>query len=301
MDENKKVGQENKVNIQALHTYESDMARAIRDNNGSMVKISLAEQKKKEAEMNRNKNIKVKSKNFTYVFVGIILIGLVFLGANFVTKLIKDRSIKKVVVEKNETFFAVESQTILSADSLVGKESSAQVILATFKEKSKPGEMNVLFFKKGSDLENKSLFLSTQEFISRIGFSMPGPLVRSLSDKMTLGEYTLTGENNPYLFLVFNTNDYDQAFRGMLDWENGLFGDMFPFLDIKITNENKYLLDKKWEDLLIDNNDARILRDANNEPVLYYMFLDRNIFLISPNLDTIKEISKRLRVEKLKN
>ncbi len=304
MDENKKNEQYQKIeksDIQSLHTYESDMARAIRDNNGSLIKISLAEQKKREAENERNKNSRIHKNNFKFVLLGVLLIGAVFFGANFVIQLIKDRGVKKATVERNKTFFTIENQTLIGADFLIGKETGSKAIIATLKEKSVPNEMNVIFFKKENSIDGVSSFLSTQDFISRLQFSIPGPLVRSLSNEMLVGGYSnVDAESNPNLFLVFYTNDYDQAFRGMLDWESNLFSDMVTLLDIKIADENSYLLTKKWEDILIDNNDARILKNELNEPVLYYMFLDRNIFVITEDLPTLRETAKRLRTEKLK-
>lgn len=285
--------------IKGLHTYESDMARAIRDNNGSLVKISLAEQKRKENEVKRGVISKEKSNNFKYVILGIVLIAVVFFGASFVNKLIKDRSVNQSVVEKRETFFATEEQVFLPANLLVGKESSAQAILATIKAKSVSVQMNSIFFKKETEVEGKSLFLGTQEIIARLGLSAPGPLVRSLDNNMILGSFTPAG-SEPKLYIVFRTNSYDQAFAGMLSWEENLFGDLFTIFGFELNSSNSYLLNKKWEDLLIDNNDARVLKTTDGDSVLYYMFLDRNILIITDSLPTIRESIKRLRIEKSK-
>lgn len=289
-----------KSNIQALHTYEGDMARALRENNGSLIKVSLAEQKRRDEEARRGEVTKEKSRNFMYFFVGIMLVAIVVLGARYVNQIIKNRSINKVSIATRDTFFSTEEQIFLSANSLVGKESSAQLLLATINQKSVLGKMNSIFFKKDRVIEGESAFLSTQEIISRLGFSMPGSLVRTLNEEMIFGSFT-NNKGEPNLFMMFYTNDYDQAFAGMLSWEKNLFSDLFTVFGINVNDKNSYLLDKKWDDILIDNNDTRVLRDNENNPILYYAFLDRNIFIITDNMDTIRESIKRLRTEKLKN
>lgn len=286
--------------IKALHTYEGDMARALRENNGSLIKVSLAEQKRRDEEARRGEATKEKSKNFMYFFVGIILVAIVVLGARYVNQLIKDRGINKVSIETRNTFFGTEEQIFLSANSLVGKESSAQLLLATIDQKSVQGAMNSIFFKKESAIPGEPAFLSTQEIISRLGLSIPGPLVRTLNEEMIFGSFTQS-KGEPNLFIMFYTNDYDQAFAGMLSWEKNLFSDLFIIFGIDLNDENSYLLDKKWDDLLVDNNDTRVLRDNENNPILYYAFLDRSIFIITDDVDTIRESIKRLRTEKLKN
>lgn len=287
-------------NIKGLHTYESDMARALRDNNGSLVKISLAEQKKKEEEGQRTKLKKEHSRNFMYVIGGVVLLAIVFFSARYVNTAIKNRSVNQTVIEKRDTFFNIENQTVIPASFIVGKEASAKAILATLKEKSVPGEMSVIFFKKDSTVEGEVSYLSTQEIIQRLSLSIPGSLVRTLDPDTIVGGYKDDTNQNVNLFLLWNTSDYDRAFAGMLEWESNLFSDLFTVFGIELNADNSYLLSKRWEDVLIDNNDARVLRTLDGEPVLYYIFFDRNLFTVTTDIETIREITKRLRAEQLK-
>lgn len=302
MDENmaNKNIPDNHSRIKALHTYEGDMARAIRENNGSIVKISLAEQKKNGDEIRRQKIAKARSRNFFYVISTILIIIVVFFSARFVIEAIKERGVNKSTIESKNTFFAVEEQTVIESNLLIGKESSIKAILATLKAKAVENGINIVLFKKESlDTESPVTFLSTQEFINRLQFSMPGALTRSLSKDMLIGSYTQKN-NDPKLFILWETTDYDQSFAGMLEWENGLFADIFLFFDETLNKNYEYFVSKKWEDLLIDNNDARVLRDIEGNPVLYYIFLDRSVFLLANDLPTIREITSRLRTENLK-
>ncbi len=304
MDENIKIGQDvpiPKSKIQSLHTYESDIARAVRDNDGSVTKIAIAEQKRRDADLNKNLKTGLRKKNLSYFLMGLILILAVFLSARFVINLINKKSVYQGSVEKVSTFFTVENQIILDSNLLVGRETSANLINDALKTESIPAGISAIFFEKENQIEKFKIFMSTQEFISAMQFSMPGALVRSLTDDMLVASYKNNTEKNPHLFFLWNTNDYDQAFAGMLEYESVMFGDLFTLFDIKITSENNYLLNKKWEDILIDNNDARILKYEDGAPLLYYMFLDRKIFIITDNMDTIQEVTKRLKAQKLKN
>ena len=304
MDENIKIGQDvplPKSKIQSLHTYESDIARAVRDNDGSVTKIAIAEQKRKEANINQSSKIITRKKNFSYLIMGLILIVVVFMSTRFVVNLIKEKSVYKGSTEKIATFFTIEKQTLIDSSSLVGKELIAMTIKNALKVESISAGMNAIFIKKSSIDNNLLSIISTQEFISIMQFNMPGGLARSLDEQMLVAGYKNNIEKKPHLFFLWNTNNYDQAFAGMLEWETVILGDMFTLFDIDITNKNSYLLNKKWEDILIDNNDARILKYEDGTPLLYYMFLDNNIFIITDDIETIREVIKRLRAQKLKN
>lgn len=294
MDENKKS------EIKALHTYEADIARALRENNGSIVKIRMAEQKKNEEQSVFTNEGKEKSINFRYLLFGILLILIIVLGVIFGKNFFENRNVNKISIESKETFFTTDEQIFLSEKSFVGIESSARLLNATIQQKSKLDSINYIFIKKDSSLEGENSFLSSQEIISRLGFSMPGSLLRSLDDEMIFGSFT-KNQNEPHLFLMFYTNDYDQAFAGMLEWEKELFSDLAILFNIKVDDTNKYLLDKKWDDILIENKDVRVLKNNASQNVLYYLFLDRNIFMITDDIGTINESLKRFRIESIRN
>ena len=135
---------------------------------------------------------------------------------------------------------------------------------------------------------------------------MPDSLQRSLTGRYMLGTYTSTeidaqtNTNKPYLFLILQTKDYNNAYAGMLAWEGTLLDDMFPIFGIDMSGDNKQLLGKPFKDILIDNKDARILADKDGNGLLYYILPDKENIVITNSEEAIKEIKSRLITKKIK-
>jgi hypothetical protein len=133
-----------------------------------------------------------------------------------------------------------------------------------------------------------------------IGSSIPASLVRSLEDSYMIGTYLPRGEEKAHLFIMFQTKDYNIAYASMLSWEGTLLDDVFAMFGIDVSGDKKELFDEPWKDIIINNKDARVLSNKDGVPVLYYLFLDKSYFMITDNLDTIKEVSSRMITKNIK-
>jgi hypothetical protein len=79
-----------------------------------------------------------------------------------------------------------------------------------------------------------------------------------------------------------------------------MLDDMFAVFEINVSGDNKYLFEKKFKDVFINNKDARVLTDNNNNPLLYYLFIDKENFVITQSEDAIKEVISRLFTKNIK-
>jgi len=294
MEENKT--QPNSGRIKSLRTYTSDMADAVRTDEVSVIKIALAEKEKRERQdIYANKDGTNKSK-ILFIFGGLILI----VGSIFAVYLLSKKTEQVVPVIKKdiETFISYDSKSLIDVTNVTdGRELSNTI------EKDNQidfGLIKAIFLNKKVD--GVTIDLSIKDFVSIIGANMPDPLTRALSKNYLLGKYSenvgIVGEKKINTFLIFETNDYNQAYASMLEWEPNMLRDLFNLFKIEVSDKSTF--EKPWDDLVVNNKDARVLYDSNGEKILYYIFVNKNNFIISDNINAIKEIIARLNIKNTK-
>lgn len=309
MEENKPkpytIPEAQKKVVNNIKTYLSDMADAIRENEGSVIKIAMAEKNKKDQEeIYKEAKVLTKSKIFMIIGGVLLIVGAIF----FSVYLLKQKN-NTVVPDQNIT---KNLDAIVSYDTSSYTDISSIITIADL--------MNLL--KKESAQKDtaqsiRSIFLTTQnngqralstlnEFLPILNLSMPDSLLRSFTGKYMLGIYTSaetdanTGTNKPYVFLIFQIKDYNSSYAGMLYWEKTILDDMFTIFGIDVTGDNKQLLGKQFKDTLVNNKDTRVLLDKDGYGLLYYTFPDKENMIITNSEDAIKEINNRLITKKIK-
>jgi len=291
MDEN--TPKPNEKDIKVLRTYTSDMADIIRDNEMSVIKIALAEKEKREQEDIYKKAEGSNLSKIFLVFGGIILIVAGVVGSYFL--FLNKKESPQATVENNiDTFISYDSKANIDVTNMVGISD----LLSSIEKEQQPsiGLIKALFFTKNTN--NVSSLISTKDFLSLIETTAPDALTRSLSDKYLFGKYkdqNIINENGkPETFLILETNNYPQAYASMLDWEKTMLKDLSTLFNINISDPNNPLFEKPWKDIIINNKDARVLYGDNGEELLYYVFVNKNDFVITNNLDALKEVVARL-------
>ena len=302
MEENKV--QPNDKNIKVLRTYTSDMADAIRTNEVSMIKIVLAEKNKREQELIYKK---AEGTTFSKIFLligGIILIAAAIFGSYFLFQK-KEKEVPipipvpTPVVDNVDTFISYDLKSNIDVTGI--NTPTAFVDLINKEKLTAQGQIKTLFLEKKVDgiMGN----LSSKDFFTMIQSTAPSTLIRSLSSNFLLGKYldsSLISENKDSIFIIFQTNNYDQTYASMLDWEKTMLNDLKSIFDIKLpipNGKDAIVPEKLWRDVIIDNRDARVIYGDNGEGILYYVFVNKNNLLIASNIETIKEIVERLIIK----
>ena len=62
----------------------------------------------------------------------------------------------------------------------------------------------------------------------------------------------------------------------MLTWEKTMLRDLFVLFNINLGADSSKLFEKPWGDVLVNNQNARILYDKNGKEILYYIFTNKN-------------------------
>ncbi|MBP9760075.1 MAG: hypothetical protein KBD24_01770 [Candidatus Pacebacteria bacterium] len=140
---------------------------------------------------------------------------------------------------------------------------------------------------------------------------MPQTLASSLENEFMLGFHQGTVAEP---FIIMETNYFEGAFSGMLEWERDMPNDLNPLFPTKHTtttpapdstktqtatyttgdSSNNSSTVSKFEDITVSNTPARALRNDAGEMVLVWSMPDNRI-IISTNTDTLKEVYDRLQ------
>lgn len=286
-------------NQKTLRTYSSDMADAVRENEASVIKIALAEQKKHENEDIYRAAEGSNTKKIILVLGGIIFIVLAVIGIYFVVNKNTTDNQPAQILKNIETIISYDDSSFVDLSNASGKEDVANLMKTEVEKVGKPGSIRSIFLTTINN--GKPELIQTSGFLSLINTSASGSLVRSLSENYMIGTYTSNiNGSKPHLFLIFQTNDYNQAFIGMLDWEKTMLDDMFTLFHIDISGNRNTLFESKFKDIFINNKDARALYDNDGKEVLYYLFVNKNTFVITDNQSVVKEIVSRLFTKNIK-
>lgn len=286
-------------NIKTIHTYSSDMADAVRQNEVSVIKIALAEQKKHEQEALYKKS-EGTSVSKTILFLGgLIIIAVAVGGIYYLVQKKKADSVVTEVATNIDTLISYDSQTFIDMTNTVSVTDVAGILQTEVAKGGTAGSIKSLFLTHATT--SKQEFLPLEDFLNIIKTTAPSSLTRSLDDSYMVGTYqSKDDEATPHLFFLLKTTDYNQSYAGMLAWEKTLLDDFFVIFHIDVSGDRSTLFEKSWKDIIIENKDARILYDTQGNPVLYYLFIDKNTFIITDSQDTIKEVSSRLLAKKIK-
>lgn len=286
-----------KGNLKTVRTYLSDMADTVRENDISVIKVALAEQNKHAREDLIREVEGTPAKKTAWIIGGVILVSISIFGINYFVQKNAENNLPVVVVKEQAviSYNETSSLDINSTDYLVNKLKNHIKQLSASNVTNGINSISINQMMNG--VKGKLLLM---DIFSRLNLTAPSSLVRSLSDLYMVGTYTKNGTSDPNLFLIFKTNEYDYTYAGMLVWENTLSDDMFYLFNLK-TKETKIQLEqRKWKDIIISNRDARVLYNEDNNPILYYMFADKDSLAITNSEDTMKEIIARLIIKNIK-
>jgi len=284
-----KKTQLNDKDIKVLRTYTSDMAEAIRDNEMSVIKVALAEKEKREREEVYKEAEGTKTSKIFLTMGGILLIIMAIIGSMYLISKKKEVPIKTVA--EVETFVAYDSYEYIDTTGMLNIDGLVTKIKSLTSQNT--GLVKVLF--PTETITDKSQLLTTQKFFSLFRINAPGALVRSLSDKYLVGQYfdkeNLTNEKYK-MFLIFQTDNYNQTYASMLDWEKTMSKDLSMMFNLN--TEETTINNQSWKDLVLNNKDVRVLYGQGGEESLYYVFANKNKLIITNDINVLRAITAKL-------
>jgi hypothetical protein len=281
---NESNSQQNNDDLVApIRTFQSDIADALKNQKGSVIKIAVLEQEKKEKVALSNK--KTKSKNTFYITFGIILLLVSLLVSFYFFYLNQNKQTLNIQTLIPKTFVKGDHQTTLSVsnESLVGGELN-EIIDKLNIPVGQIEQINIL--KK---IDGVDSFMKLDELFSGLSINTPEIFMFSLDkDVYLLGVYQ-TDIKSP--FLLMKTKVFSNTFSSTLDWESKMVDDLRPF----IKSQNEEGSQVLFKDVVIKNEDVRVGFDKEEKEVIAYSFFGhkKEYLLIAPNSDVIGSLISR--------
>ena len=148
-----------------------------------------------------------------------------------------------------------------------------------------------------------------KEFLERVNARAPGTLVRTVLDSFIIGVHAQARQEP---FIVLRAGYHENAFSGMLLWEETMDADLSPFFgppvvrgeeSVPQTTEsgelNPSTVDTRdlgtFDDATIANTATRVLRDAGGTIRMVWAMPDTSTIIITTNPQTFEEIKNRMQ------
>lgn len=298
--------------VPALHTYKGDVATTIENQN-----ISLATIVQRQAEADRT-NVPTQPTPSAWQRIGgfrlvEILVGIVLIAAAAGALGWTYLRLRPLIPSTSVT------APILYVDQKksipVAGDETRDAFLASLVD-AKGDQLSVGLIEQlalpVASTSGTTAPLTTRGFFSTVAPQGPDSLVRALQPQFLLGLYSADGDQP---FLIFKTDEYAQAFAGMLDWEYTMESDLDPLFPkptdtgspIVATSASSTasttppsapstgVLNTPFSDAILNNHDTRVVRDQQGNVVLLWSFIDRQTLVITTNAATLGEVTSRLQ------
>ncbi len=270
-----------------VQTYAEDMAKVIEDGKSEGIIKNIihgAEENEKE----KRKSSPDAKRNKLFMLLGFVLFvtGIILL-VFFISK----KESPTVPVEKQFTPLIFNDKSSFIETAGLSKDQVAQAVLAKTR-----GTTVKLGGVEGIYLTSNKKVLGLREFILLIKSSfIPGESI-FVSDNFLMG---VANNADKDFFLLMKVRSSADVFESLRLWESKMFFDLHRFFGVELTADAKYLLTKEFQDGVVENKNARILYDNNNQIIMMYVFANETSIIFSNTENAVHEVMLRLASSKI--
>ncbi|MFA5936359.1 MAG: hypothetical protein WC822_00600 [Candidatus Paceibacterota bacterium] len=286
---------ENKLKNRTIETYTKDMAKAIENDKGGLIKKIIHEAEEHE---NQKKNLSPDSKknrifiivSFTLILIAlVVLFFLIFFRKEINTVPVVSQSVSIIFSDKTE-FKAIDGLTKDKiAETFLSEVKNTKVKIGGVEGIYLTENQKVVGFKRFNEIIKSNLVLGENDFFS---------------DNFLLGAFksglSSVAPNIGDPFFLLKVRSFADAFPLMSNWEQKMLYDLHGFLGVNISPTTNYLFTKNFEDGIIDNKNARILKDNDGKIILMYVFVNDSTIIISDSEEATHEVVLRVNSSQIK-
>ena len=185
-----------------------------------------------------------------------------------------------------------DQTNFLPVDGLTKEKIAETISNQANNTKVKTGGMEGIYLT-----ENQKV-IGFKQFATFMKSNLTTDQLSLISDNFLLG--VLNEKNTKDLFMFLKVKSFSDIFPVMQNWESKMLYDLHGFFGVKLSPETNYLFTKSFEDGIVANKNARILRDNNGQIVLMYVFADDNSIVITNSENAVSEIILRLNSSQIK-
>src|SRR3989344_5577528 len=279
--------EEKPSSVTSVHTLKDDLQKVVHDKKMSLVRaVALESEKKKGQEHLASPHLpadNVRSRKVIgFAFVTVIFVAL-SLATFWGVKLVLQRNTGSAQSVATPSLIFAENTFALPQETRTGDDLKRTLVAQTRSVSNiPPGTIIRIVPTSPQTNENGTAREQAQS-----------------SGDFFLGLHRTAKKLSPVL--IIPVTSYERAFAGMLAWEPSMSGDLSPifsFTPPRIVDENGLFVDRKFGDTLINNYDARVLKDDSGAIQLMYSFPTRTILIISESPYSFTEALSRLRASR---
>lgn len=271
-----------------IETYAGDMAKVIDTSEEGIIKKIIHEQEEQEEE---KKNLSPESKkNKIFMIMGFTLIFLALIAIVVITVFGK-RIFTMTVAPQFSPIIFTDLMEFKEISGLAKDEVAETINNEVIATKVKIGGVEGIY------LTEKKKVIGFREVLTLIKANVVLDQITFMDDNFLLGvvkENSLADPTPRNLFILLKMRSFADIFDGMKAWEQKMFYDLHGFFGVDINTDTNYLQTKDFEDGIVANKNARILRDNDGKVVLMYVFADDTSLIITNSETSTKEIILRL-------
>jgi hypothetical protein len=284
-----------------VRTYKSDAEETIKSGHISSINIAIAESNKmlKRSQEQQgvdpeNKKIKINKTilitSSVLIIGGILAIGIPYFLVNRTnkTEVTNIKDISKPIITADVSEKINTNSLNLTRVSTTLKERVDQSF-------TKLGQIKNFYLTEGQDSTETTI--TSLNFLNLIKATVPAEIGRTLQEQYMFGMHNFDGNQR---FLILKTDSYDTAYSGMLYWETDLWQDFKEIFnlqsrDIESTTTESFGIEvKKFQDIIFNNKDCRVVKNSEGEIIFLYSIVDKNTIVITTNTNTLKELINRI-------
>lgn len=284
MNENK----ENKITSKKVETYTEDMVKALeRDKQGLVKKIIHEEEEREIEKINLSPSSK---KNKVFMLVSIIFILCAFGILVFLAFFQENINTTPAVPEAVSLIFT--DRTEFKPIDGLNKEKIIDTVWNQINDtKVKVDGVEGIYLT-----ENKKV-IGFKRFATVLKTSLVDP-IGYISDNFLTG--VVNQEKTKDFFILLKIRSFTDVFPLMRAWETKMLYDFHGFFGLSLNPQNNYLFTKDWEDGIVQNKNARMLKDNDGKIVLMYVFVSDTSLVISDSEVATAEVMLRLASSQIK-
>lgn len=287
--------------LKQIRTFQGDIAEALKHQNQSVVSIAAREHAKQEETGVAPAYADSPTPSDSHLWRTVLLIlGTVILlggggygGWYAYSQYQVKTALPTVYVPENQLLTPTTSFD-LNVSSL-DRSALLTAISTAVRKNLSSGAVEAIEVREG-DGQNAPLATTEHFFVRYLETQAPASLIRSFNPLFYLGALgPNSSESATHPFVIVKLDSFENAFPGMLLWEATLSKDLLPLISPASDRANS----NRFQDVTIQNKDARVLKDSQGSTVLLYSFYDNNFLIITDNEASLRTLVSDLNAQKV--
>lgn len=282
---NKETDKKTVSDLPAIRTYKTDITDYTKKEGASYLDIisQAAHLKKDHNALHQEEKFNFSLK--TALLIGGVIVSVLGLGIGAYFYLNADqKQIEQLAARSPQPLIRADVEKII----IYQKDDFLKDII---QKKIKIPQLSAHFtyFPIKEEMDGRTKFLNGSEFFQASKINIPFEINVNLIAPFTFGVIDTLGQNE--ILILSRLKDFERTFAALLLWEKEMLEDLTPLLP---ADKNLIAEENVFKDKVIENNDARIIYNLENKPILAYAIFNKNILVIASSETALEAALEKL-------